>query len=1229
MAIDTISPEQEAARAEQLKKAKDGLFLGRPADFDIFLWDHGSLSEADRIHAEALALNGYLVAKEKDLNTELYEQLFPFLAEGPFSPEFARVAKERARRSLRVGWMEIVAAELRDGWIEPEYLASEEALAAVGEFVAKRTKDSQVDSEVVDMLALPFPESFFQTDAVLTMLRGCVGNFIRYRAQDAKAILSRLRGTAFEPSLGSIETDAKAGIHQAFCKDKPEAIDAYIRDFGMAGEMPTAKERHSAAQEYLWHKDIDGLMEYFRRFGNEGVLAEGERLSHVDDAVAERAAERDWERIRTLFRALGISDRRATDRGRGPVARAIDILARKESFAQAKELASQYGVREDAVLQSIDYGIQSALLARHDVLVKTADEARDAAHGLLADADRVFGELAGVYPEIGSERLSEARRETLARVLGRNSYQGTINLSDLLMYDAMLAETGDDEWKRRKDKAIHLKLFENNLPEFQAAVKSLDAQGMRIDDPAEKTLAWVVASGLSSMRKRTTAKFMAIHGIGADAFESPALRPVVDERARTLLRELNFIQLDRLTALTGTDCADRAIAAAGASRDFDRDRMANAIRNGDARAIAVAERIGLTAENFPGPLPPSFVTATLPESLRPVLGRDAWAPAYKRMLGFQARSSRAAYDPWVTDFDPLVDRLSKAGTIDRARAEDGETMLEFVRQFGMSNAPLLAEIFVELRRGKEFAELPEAQRRRLTETIGKRVERMTAEQLVNEMKLTRARLVGELLNDAIPRSLSTELGMEMLSSMVGTSMWTRAEDSPADLIATLRETWADPERRKNLLPPDAYFDRRDPARSSGMDLTVREARRSPATPESREEAARRIEELIAERPDAPTGAGRFYRELKRACDVATEDEEPASETVRRLFLGKSCSADIPDLDRDLAPRRATFEWMNRQIRELATQGTEMTKEDWLALSIVFLQSTAKDSAWAREIIHITQEEPSLTADSLERLSEALRFYVFEHFLAEDQAHHGNNPDPLGDELLRAFRSAWELETDRQDKHPILFAAQEVDRLKEGMERVTLGKERTVTLVAAGAVPRVFSGDMGDACYTSKHQELADGEFPGVRSLMFVANRGDGKERIMGSVLFVEARTAPSTGSGSSTAGEKVLVIRANNPRQNLLGTVSAEDLVEQTIQAAIRAAERGGFDLVALPPDFAGQSSSNRPEVSKVYRTRFRTNRRVRLEETAETTFNGYKIWDDKGPHGVAVVWEKNAGRIE
>ena len=866
------------------------------------------------------------------------------------------------------------------------------------------------------------------------------------------------------------------------------------------------------------------------------------------------------------------------------------------------------------------YCIQAAFRQRNDVLATSPEEPTDAARSLLSDADRVFEKFASVFPGIEPERLSQGRRETLTRFLERNSYQGKILPSELAMYDAMSAETGDPEWKRQKEKAIQSKLFEYNLPEFQAAVKSLEAMGVTMDDPAVKTLAWVVGGGLSSVGKKKVAKFMRIHGIGAEAFETPALRPVVDSRAQTLLRELDFFQLDRLTELTKTDCAERAVTTARDSRDFDRDRLVNGIRNGDKRTVALAERLGLTADDFPGTLPPSFVTGTLPESLRPVLGRDAWAPAYKRMLNLQGRSSRAMYDPWVTDFDPLVDRLAKAGMIDRENAEDGEIALEFVRQFGMTNAPMLAETFVELRRGKTFAELSEVQRRRLTETIGKRVERMTTEQLVNEMKLTRARLVGELLNDEIPRGLSTELGLEMLSSMTGVSMWSRPEDSPAELVATLRETWTDPVRRAALLPPDSYFDRRDPPRASGMDLTVREARRSPGAPETREIAARQVDELLAERPDAPTSAGRFYQALKEACSVATEDQEPASKELQNMFLGKSCSEDIPDIDRDAALRKDTFAWMNGQIRELAARGANLSKEDWMALSIVFLQSTAKDSAWARELIGVAFEGPSLTADSVDKLSEILRLYVFEHFLAEDQRHHGDGTDPIGDELLRAFRSAWGLETDQQDKHPILLAAQEVDRLREGVERVTLGKDTTVSLVATGAVPRVFSGDMADACYTSKHQELAEGEFPGVRSLMFVTNRGDGKERIMGSVLFVEATTPE---------GEKVLVVRANNPRQNLLGKVSADDLVEQTIQAAIRVAERGGFDMVALPPDFAGQSSSNRPEVSKIYRTRFRKNRRVRLVENSDTTFNGYKVWDDKGPHGVAVVWEKKTGRIE
>jgi hypothetical protein len=159
--------------------------------------------------------------------------------------------------------------------------------------------------------------------------------------------------------------------------------------------------------------------------------------------------------------------------------------------------------------------------------------------------------------------------------------------------------------------------------------------------------------------------------------------------------------------------------------------------------------------------------------------------------------------------------------------------------------------------------------------------------------------------------------------------------------------------------------------------------------------------------------------------------------------------------------------------------------------------------------------------------------------------------------------------------------------------------------------RIYGGDIGDACYAKLHGALADGKYKKLIAFTFVTGRNTPKERVRGSVLVIETTTPQ---------GEKVMLIRANNPQENLLFSVDPEDLVMKTIAVFKGIASARKIPTVVAPLDVATASCSNRDKVAGVYQKNLAkkdkndviTAEAVELTNEEETNFNGYSSWSLK-----------------
>ena len=159
--------------------------------------------------------------------------------------------------------------------------------------------------------------------------------------------------------------------------------------------------------------------------------------------------------------------------------------------------------------------------------------------------------------------------------------------------------------------------------------------------------------------------------------------------------------------------------------------------------------------------------------------------------------------------------------------------------------------------------------------------------------------------------------------------------------------------------------------------------------------------------------------------------------------------------------------------------------------------------------------------------------------------------------------------------------------------------------------RVFTGDLGRACTSNQNCKLAKGEFENIVSYTFILDKNKANERFVGSLNVVETKTEK---------GERALVVRANNPQQNLFSFLDGDTLIKSVLEEMKQLAHRRGINHVLVPLDSSGQSCSNRPDVAAYYKKHYADKAKIGLENSPETNFNTYPIWNKEGKHPVVEI---------
>ncbi len=678
-----------------------------------------------------------------------------------------------------------------------------------------------------------------------------------------------------------------------------------------------------------------------------------------------------------------------------------------------------------------------------------------------------------------------------------------------------------------------------------------------------------------------------------------------------------------------------------------------------------------------------------------------WAPTLKKLEKLQAHTANAAHDPWKTDLGPLVHGLVEGGLLSYDAPEDGELLLKFVEEYGMINAPRLADIVIRIERHGGASELRGVQRDSVVEALmeitpqitqkraikalesvperdlswswakeilekvapidpetGKRtlqvyvykqgeqrfirqlyqegrIDRLTAPLLLSELREVRSAAVSDFLRDEVPSVLKTKLGSEIFAAAVGSGQWARPGEV-REVIDTWEQVVTETPELAKL--PEGY-------QEEEIVVGVRE-RSTKGKQEKQKEQVRRV---LAGKP----------LEVERQAYFEVFDPYPPYQPDKTLsaFIGELVATTKERL-RELEERVGSLhgkaqEGLKKRVAQMREQvmGYEefdrvssqksVVKTNHAALMEQWVQLGGKGPLYERVIqrlsaVHNTILQPPGGPEyeewfhdgkkdgeelgALEQVGLAAEFIeqvLTEHYLHPDQDPKHTNHRPFSDELIRVLKKVWRVEKG-VEKNPFVAAKKKIAEIN-GPGEVSK-KTMSVAMVPGEGLPKIMSGDTGDACYTSKRDTLAKGGYPDLHAFTYVLGRDTAQERFAGSVLFCEGQLA----DGKTSA----LLVRANNPRENLIQSVDNESFVLQSLEKAIETAQRRGIEQVLVPIDDASQSSSNRQGVSSVYQKFFGKHKRQELRATPEMQFNGYDNWNASGPFGCVVIWTKEQGKI-
>ncbi|MDP3985335.1 MAG: hypothetical protein Q8P82_01095, partial [bacterium] len=485
-----------------------------------------------------------------------------------------------------------------------------------------------------------------------------------------------------------------------------------------------------------------------------------------------------------------------------------------------------------------------------------------------------------------------------------------------------------------------------------------------------------------------------------------------------------------------------------------------------------------------------------------------WAGALKRMGKMQARTARREYDPWLTAINPLAKTLQQEGVISFANPEHAEQFATYVEEFGAVDAPALFRAFLELRTAENVSDVSSQVREDIRAVVGRTFEKLNnPEAVLNSLRQKRRELVKGLLTDEIPEGLGSKIGIELFRSARGATRWDRGTSEQA-----LIETWRDTrETRPDISRlPEGYREHSFAVAERVRDTGDRAARQEQAKreilesgevkkrfrvqQESFQDAQRPLPEIIG------MHRGRILEEIdtqiqKTRQRLETLPEKAKGSAEKNLSRLEEQRNRIVDSGKGKAISEIAGDEYVRLLETVASLGMKSSAIDTFAraVSAAHMRAVAPEQ-FARSMDRIGGAGDIITPELIQESRDVLVDYLGEHYLHPKQEEHQTGHAPFSPEARKLLERSWQL-LEGVSGHPVVRAHDSLRALEQGKLST---KTVEVTMVPVQGMLRVMSGDIGDACYTSKHEQFAKGEVPDLHGVAFVLGRNTAEERFGGS-----------------------------------------------------------------------------------------------------------------------------------
>ncbi len=619
-----------------------------------------------------------------------------------------------------------------------------------------------------------------------------------------------------------------------------------------------------------------------------------------------------------------------------------------------------------------------------------------------------------------------------------------------------------------------------------------------------------------------------------------------------------------------------------------------------------------------------------------LLAQVPWKDSILKMLDIQKRPRRAEYDPWVTDITPLVKQMmvdqlfsfEKNGVLSLENPKDGEVVYEYVKKVGPKNLPNYFRLFQKLQKTASISELPQEVKDDLKQSFKIDADDLCKNDptnlnlIVNEIEKIRTGFSQDLINEnfaLVDKTLASSYGKEFLMSVKGASGHSQGGDIDTvmkkykETLETNPEVFTLPVGYEKINIEVSEY-------ASDTEVTDIDIEKEVATVLSNPDLINyyskvfKAVESFRENTQLDKKLSIYNTEIEKAFQTELNninqkiDEEKAKEDKndkaienlgkRKLALGeqiKNFDFTTKQMSGEDLPK--VMEVYSSLVPDTIPQKQEVLME----LSLRDMEKRFPDQFAKINNQNLVYKVPS--ADSISIFNEFVRSHVGEHYL--NKKHGEGDAIKTSDKnLIKYLKKAW----GSQDFEKGILAI--TDKRIGVLERGELSDtKKVVTLIPSKGMQRIFSGDLGGACTSRRNLEFAEGKYQNIVSYSLILNKDTQKEKLAGSFLLIEAQTEDK---------QPILIVRANNPSQNLANMIDSNELVGKILDEARNVAKRRNIPLVGVA--YNQGSASNRTFVADYYHKTFATPAKVQLEENEETKFNGYEIFKKEGQHPTVLI---------